>query len=108
MEVVERVMLEDRRHWEASYAGDEQAVALQRRYSYSDRVVRYYWNDARVKAAVEKLMNNLHGRAIPETMLSAYLPAQYRAVRSGVLKPDAEQLILHRIREVAADNAGAC
>jgi D-tagatose-1,6-bisphosphate aldolase subunit GatZ/KbaZ len=107
MEVVERVMRTDRRYWEHHYNGDEQAMALLRRYSYSDRM-RYYWTDPQVREAVEKLVRNLGQEPIPETMLSAYLPAQYRATRAGTLKPHAEQLILHRIRQVLRDYAEAC
>ena len=107
MEVLDRVMLEDRRHWEHYYTGDEQTMRLLRRYSYSDRV-RYYWNKPEVKEAVEKLMLNLRRTAIPETMLSAFLPEQYRAVRAGTLQPDAHSMIIHRIRQVLRAYADAC
>ena len=107
MDVLDRVMLEDRRHWEHHYTGDEHAMRLLRRYSYSDRV-RYYWNHPRVKQAVETLMSNLQQKAIPETMLSAYLPEQYRAVRAGTLRPDAHSIILHRIGTVLRVYASAC
>jgi D-tagatose-1,6-bisphosphate aldolase subunit GatZ/KbaZ len=107
MDVLDRVMTEDRRHWEHHYTGDERAVRLLRRYSYSDRV-RYYWNHPQVKEAVEKLMANLQQTAIPETLLSAYLPEEYRAVRAGKLQPDAHSMIIHRIRQVLRDYASAC
>ena len=107
MEVLDRVMLKDRRHWEHHYIGDERAMHLLRRYSYSDRV-RYYWTEPQVKQAVETLMLNLRQVAIPETMLSAYLPEQYRAVRAGALQPDAHSLIIHRIRQVLRAYADAC
>jgi D-tagatose-1,6-bisphosphate aldolase subunit GatZ/KbaZ len=38
MDVMEQVMLRDRRNWEHHYAGDEEATRLLRRYSYSDRI----------------------------------------------------------------------
>lgn len=107
MDVLERVMLQDRRHWEHHYSGDEQALRLQRRYSYSDRV-RYYWTAPQVEEAVEKLIGNLGQTAIPETMLSAFLPEQYREVRAGTLQPDPHSLIIHRIRQVLRAYAGAC
>ncbi|HUX28795.1 MAG TPA: D-tagatose-bisphosphate aldolase, class II, non-catalytic subunit [Terracidiphilus sp.] len=107
MDVLERVMLEDRRHWEHHYSGDEQARRLQRRYSYSDRV-RYYWTNPQVREAVERLMENLRARTIPETMLSAFLPEQYFAVRAGTLPADAHAIILHRIRTVLRMYAEAC
>jgi D-tagatose-1,6-bisphosphate aldolase subunit GatZ/KbaZ len=107
MDVMEQVMLKDRRNWEHYYAGDERRQRLQRRYSYSDRV-RYYWNHPEAKQAVEKLILNLRQTKIPETMLSAFLPDQYRAVRAGTLEPDAEALVKHRIRQVLGTYAAAC
>jgi D-tagatose-1,6-bisphosphate aldolase subunit GatZ/KbaZ len=107
MDVLERVMLKDSRHWEHHYAGDERAQRLLRRYSYSDRV-RYYWDQPEVKEAVGTLMSNLRKAAIPETMLSFYLPEQYREVRAGRLRPDAHAMILHRIRKVLRAYADAC
>jgi D-tagatose-1,6-bisphosphate aldolase subunit GatZ/KbaZ len=107
MEVLDRVMLEDPRHWEHHYHGDEQAKRLLRRYSYSDRV-RYYWTAPQVKQAVETLMSNLQQKAIPETLISAYLPDEYRAVRAGTLRPDAHSIVIHRIRTVLRVYANAC
>jgi D-tagatose-1,6-bisphosphate aldolase subunit GatZ/KbaZ len=82
-------------------------MRLQRRYSYSDRV-RYYWDQPEVKESVSTLMSNLGQTAIPETMLSFYLPDQYREVRAGTLQPDAHALIIHRIRQVLRTYAAAC
>jgi D-tagatose-1,6-bisphosphate aldolase subunit GatZ/KbaZ len=107
MEVLDRVMLEDPRHWEHHYTGDKQATRLMRRYSYSDRV-RYYWNYPQVKQAVETLISNLQKAAIPETMLCAYLPEQYRAVRAGTLRPNPHSIIIHRVRTVLRVYARAC
>ena len=106
-DVIERVMLDDRRHWEQHYAGDEQTTHLLRRYSYSDRI-RYYWNSPPVKDAVDTLIANLQQVTIPETMLSAFLPDQYRAVRAGTLLASPVPIILHRIREVLKVYADAC
>jgi len=107
MDVLEQVMLDDPRNWEHHYAGDERAKRLLRRYSYSDRL-RYYWNDARVKQSVDTLMANLSEITIPQTMLSAFLPDEYRSARAGNLKLDAHAIILHRIREVIGVYAEAC
>lgn len=107
LEVVEQVMLRDRRNWEQHYAGDARAVHLLLRYSYSDRV-RYYWNNPEIQQAVEHLLSNLSRVEIPETMLSAFLPDQYRAVRAGTLKAEAHALIVHRIRQVLLPYAQAC
>jgi D-tagatose-1,6-bisphosphate aldolase subunit GatZ/KbaZ len=107
LDVLERVMIQDPRHWEHHYTGDEHAMHLLRRYSYSDRV-RYYWNAPAAKEAVEKLLLNLRQVTIPETMLSAYLPEEYLAVRAGTLHPDASSLVIHRIRKVLRAYADAC
>ncbi len=107
MDVLERVMVQDRRHWEHHYSGDERALRLQRRYSYSDRV-RYYWTATQLKEAVEKLMGNLRQTGIPETMLSAFLPEQYRRVRAGTLEPEPHSLVIHHIRRVLKVYVGAC
>jgi len=107
MDVLEQAMLDDPRNWEHHYTGDEHAKRLLRRYSYSDRL-RYYWTDARVKQAVNTLMANLREITIPQTLLSAFLPDQYRSVRAGSLKPEAHSIILHKIREVMSVYAEAC
>lgn len=107
MDVMEQVMLRDPSNWEHHYAGDEKAQRLLRRYSYSDRV-RYYWNDPQAKQAVETLILNLRQTKIPETMLSTFLPEEYRAIRAGALQPDVESLVKHRIRQVLQVYAEAC
>lgn len=107
MDVMEQVMLKDRRNWEHHYGGDEKTQRLLRRYSYSDRV-RYYWNNPDAKRAVDALIHNLRQTRIPETVLGTFLPDQYRAVRSGTLEPDAEALVKHRIRQVLQTYAEAC
>ena len=107
MDVMERVMLKDRRNWEHHYPGDAETQRLLRRYSYSDRV-RYYWNDPDATRAVDTLILNLRQTRIPETVLSTFLPDQYRAVRAGMLEPDAEALVKHRIRQVLQTYSDAC
>jgi D-tagatose-1,6-bisphosphate aldolase subunit GatZ/KbaZ len=107
IDVLERVMRKDPRHWEHHYTGDERSLRLQLRYSYSDRV-RYYWNQPEVEESLKTLMSNLRQTAIPETLLSLFLPEQYRAVRAGTLQPDAHALIIHRIRQVLRNYASAC
>lgn len=107
MDVLERVMREQPRNWEDHYKGDERSMCLQRRYSYSDRV-RYYWDQPDVAESVRTLMSNLGRMEIPETMISFYLPEQYREVRAGRLKPGAHEMIIHRIRQALRPYADAC
>ena len=105
--VMEHVMLEDPQHWKHHYSGDEQTIKLLRRYSYSDRV-RYYWTKPQAVAAVDTLLRNLRETTIPETVLSAYLPDVYRAVRAGELRSDPLEMVKHRIRSVLSGYAAAC
>jgi D-tagatose-1,6-bisphosphate aldolase subunit GatZ/KbaZ len=57
---------------------------------------------------VETLLANLRSVAIPETMLSGFLPDAYEAVRAGRLAPDAHSLILFSIRRALQPYAAAC
>lgn len=107
VQALEQAMIADPRHWEQHYAGDENTKRLLRRYSYSDRV-RYYWTNPLVSHAVDTLMANMKERIIPETMLSAYLPEEYAAVRQGELEPHAQPIVRHRIRAVLQVYANAC
>ncbi|MBN3753299.1 D-tagatose-bisphosphate aldolase, class II, non-catalytic subunit [Paraburkholderia sp. Tr-20389] len=106
-QIVETVMLARPGHWEKYYHGDEQENRLLRTYSYSDRV-RYYWADPEIDAAVNKLISNLTGVAIPENVLSRYLPEQYWQFRRGALDATPMSLIQSRIREVIGVYAAAC
>jgi D-tagatose-1,6-bisphosphate aldolase subunit GatZ/KbaZ len=107
VDVLERVMLDKPSNWQHHYTGDGQTEHLMRRFSYSDRV-RYYWHEPRVKEAVNVLMANLGRTSIPETLLSCFLPDEYRALRAGTLQSDAHSLIIHRIRGVLRPYAAAC
>jgi D-tagatose-1,6-bisphosphate aldolase subunit GatZ/KbaZ len=107
LDVLERVMLDKPANWQHHYSGNAPTEHLLRRYSYSDRV-RYYWHEPRVKEAVDVLMANLGDDSISETLLSCFLPDEYRAVRAGTLQPDAHSIIIHRIRGVLRSYAAAC
>jgi D-tagatose-1,6-bisphosphate aldolase subunit GatZ/KbaZ len=97
--VVEARMLDEPDQWQHYYTGTAEEQAIARRYSYSDRM-RYYWPDTAIEAAVERLLRSLTHRHIPDPLLSAYLPAQYTRVRSGVLLPEPRELVMDRIRDV--------
>ncbi len=107
MGVLEQAMLDNPQHWKHHYSGDARTMRLLRRYSYSDRV-RYYWAVPEVRDAVAQLDGNLKETGIPETMLSAYLPRQYKAVRSGRLRPEARAIAIDRIRDAIRPYAEAC
>ena len=101
LEVLERAMLSDASHWRKYYHGSELEQSLKRRYSYSDRV-RYYWARPEVEAAVQALLQRLEQNPPPLTLLSQYLPSQYRKVRQGSLSNTPVELIYDRITETIA------
>lgn len=107
VEVAERRMLADPRWWQGYYHGGDDERRLARRYSYSDRI-RYYWPDAEVVAAQDRLLANLSRYGIPLPMISAYLPGQYDRVRHGALTTDPAALAVDRVRDVLRAYAYAC
>jgi D-tagatose-1,6-bisphosphate aldolase subunit GatZ/KbaZ len=103
---LEAAMLENPSHWEKHYSGDARAQALARRFSFSDRI-RYYWSTSRVETAFESLMNNLSEKPVPLTLLSQYLPGQYKKIRLGRIKKQPRELLLGRVMDVLDDYAFA-
>jgi D-tagatose-1,6-bisphosphate aldolase subunit GatZ/KbaZ len=106
-EALETAMLHNPVHWQPYYHGEEADLRVARTYSYSDRS-RYYWPDPEVHAELERLVGNLSAHHPPLTLLSQYLPAQYEAVRAGVLENLPSALIEHRIRGVLGVYSAAC
>jgi D-tagatose-1,6-bisphosphate aldolase subunit GatZ/KbaZ len=105
--VLDKAMLDHPEHWRPYYHGDETELTLARAFSYSDRC-RYYWPLPEVRDALGRLLRNLGEHPIPETLLSQYMPAQYRAVLSGTVTSRPDALIRHRIVGVIGAYAGAC
>jgi D-tagatose-1,6-bisphosphate aldolase subunit GatZ/KbaZ len=106
-EALEAAMLENPVHWKSYYHGEEHALRIGRKYSYSDRA-RYYWPQPAVAAALRKLLSNLTTYTAPVSLLSQYLPKQADAVREGALANEPAQLIRHEILEVLEHYAYAC
>jgi len=69
---MERLMLKHTGDWAGHYHGSDEAIRLQLRYSYSDRI-RYYWGYPEAVGAVQKLTDTLNGREIPPTLASQFL-----------------------------------
>jgi D-tagatose-1,6-bisphosphate aldolase subunit GatZ/KbaZ len=107
MQVLDEVMLAKPDHWRKHYHGSKEEQRLLRRYALSDRC-RYYWGEAPVVAAMERLFANLRRRVIPLPLLSQYLPDQYLEVLQGRLTSDPQALVEHRIGLVLAQYARAC
>ncbi len=86
-------------YWIQHYHGSEREKRISRIYSFSDRI-RYYWTNAKVKDSVKKLIRNLESKDIPLTLLSQFLPNQYKAIREGLIENNINYIILNRIEEV--------
>ena len=95
-EILDRAMLLKPEYWQGYY--EEQAPSFQRRYSFFDRQ-RYYWSEQSVSESLELLLSNLRTVGIPLSLLSQYLPEQYRKVREGIISRDPEDLIRDRIMD---------
>jgi D-tagatose-1,6-bisphosphate aldolase subunit GatZ/KbaZ len=106
-DVIEETMRREPKDWQPYYAGSAEEQKLLRRYSYSDRV-RYYWHRPEIAAAVDRLVANLSGVKIPESMLSRYLPEQYLRLREGEISGDPVALIVDKVRDVLRMYAAAC
>ncbi len=102
MQVVDTVMRNRPEYWEKYYPGEEFKRAFARKYSLFDRI-RYYMPDRTVKTAFNKLINNLKGKTIPLSLLSQFMPGQYRKIRNGLLVNDPEELLRDKIINVIAD-----
>ncbi len=107
IDAMEQVMLARPADWQPYYGGpvDEQRVA--RHFSYSDRI-RYYWPQPQARAAVDRLLLALQDVALPQTLMSQYLPHLYERVRSGALMAEPRALIIESIKDVLRTYAAAC
>ncbi len=106
-EVLDQAMLREPAYWRSYYHGDESQPRLARAYSYSDRC-RYYWHEADVRAEVETLLDNLTTHSMPLTLISQYLPQEYRAIRAGQISKEPEAIIRYHIQLVLRTYAAAC
>ena len=106
-EIIEQAMLREPKDWAEHYDGTAEEQKLLRRFSYSDRI-RYYWNQPLVLDAVALLLRNLEKQPIPETLISAYLPEQYRRLRLELPSLSPEDLVFDRIRQTLEPYADAC
>lgn len=106
-QTMEDVMQAVPANWERYYEGTDAERALQRHFSYSDRI-RYYWPQPDAEAAVAELFALLEGKTLPETLIGQYLGARYAAVRGGTLKAQAEPLALAAVEAMMQDYLSAC
>jgi D-tagatose-1,6-bisphosphate aldolase subunit GatZ/KbaZ len=106
-ETMERVMLAAPENWAKYYEGSDAELALQRHFSYSDRM-RYFWPQRDAEAAVERLFEVLGDTELPETLIGQYLGARYEAVRNADLAPTARSLVLASVESLMQDYISAC
>lgn len=99
IDIIDKIMVANPKHWQRHYHGEDNAVRIARRYSYSDRV-RYYWVHPEIEEALNLLLRNLTEAEIPLPLLSQFLPDQYEAVRCGLIENTPLELIHHKIMEV--------
>jgi len=100
--VLDEAMVRNPINWINNYHGDEFELQFKRKYSYSDRC-RYYMPVKEVNDAFEKMIENLSNVKIPLTIISQYMPCEYRLIRSKRLSSDPKALILNKIGECLDD-----
>jgi D-tagatose-1,6-bisphosphate aldolase subunit GatZ/KbaZ len=106
-ERLDEAMLANPIYWQKYYQGDDQALYLSRKYSFSDRS-RYYWPVPEVQSALSRLLQNVEEQPLPLTLLSQYLPVQYARIRGGEITNDPRAILLDKVRNVLADYSYAC
>lgn len=102
IETLEEAMFKNPENWERYYHGTESDKRLARKYSYSDRC-RYYLTLPEVQDSIKTLVYNLKSVDIPLTLVSQYLPVQYRKIRYGQLKNDPEALLKDKVVNLIDD-----
>jgi D-tagatose-1,6-bisphosphate aldolase subunit GatZ/KbaZ len=107
VEVLNRSMLDKPGHWQKHYQGTHDEQRVLRQFAFSDRC-RYYWGDAAVDAALQRLIGNLNAIELPLTLTAQYLPEQYPDVMQGLLPANAVALAEHKVTQLLAQYARAC
>lgn len=104
---MEKLMLSEPANWSRYYEGSESERFAQRHFSYSDRI-RYYWPHPVAREAVDRLLERFGEAAIPETLVSQYLPRCYESVRDGHIKATPHALLIASVRAALEPYSAAC
>lgn len=100
-QVMEKLMLENPGYWQNHYAGDPDALRLQRHFGYADRI-RYYWPAPEANRAVAGLIGDLAGLTVAHPLIEQYF-ARSVIERAETLRPIAENwakaLVLAQIQQ---------
>jgi len=100
IELLESIMLENPNNWSKHYHGNNHDLWIKRKYSFSDRS-RYYMPDYRIESAIKVLFENT--KDAPYSVLSQFMPIQYRKVREGLLPYLPESWVKDVVCEVLSD-----
>lgn len=95
---LEKTMAEKPGQWKKYYHGSAAEQRFDCIYSLSDRQ-RYYSAEPAVRDALERMLTHLRETAIPETLLSQYMPLQFRKVRAGAIQNEVDALITDYIEQ---------
>jgi D-tagatose-1,6-bisphosphate aldolase subunit GatZ/KbaZ len=107
LETIDEIMINERGFWEKYYTGDEFDQKIARKYSLSDRI-RYYWTNPKINNALNIMLTNLKEKPIPLSLVSQYLPNQYKHIRDGKLINEPISMISDHIGEILAGYRFAC
>jgi D-tagatose-1,6-bisphosphate aldolase subunit GatZ/KbaZ len=94
-------------NWQRYYHASGPALEVQLQYSLSDRI-RYYWPDAQIAAAQDRLFANLRETPPSLPLISQYLPLAYAALRDGTTMLDPVDLVVAHIGATLDIYHGAC
>lgn len=106
-QTIESAMLENPTHWQNHYGGTLKNQKISRSYSFSDRV-RYYWNVPIVEKAFTQMLSNFSHKPLPLSLLSQYLPSQYKKIREKHFTNSAHNIITGQIMDVLSNYQDAC
>lgn len=104
---LDEVMRDNPSYWQNYYLSNESMKKFSRQYSLSDRI-RYYWQEKRVQASLDHLFNNLQSIEIPLSLISQFLPEQYRRIRSCKFDNNPNSIIHYSILKVLEVYNFAC
>lgn len=102
IETLDSIMVQKPYNWIKYYHGDEWNKRFSRKYSMSDRC-RYYLPEPEVKNSIKRLISNLENTDIPLTLISQFMPAQYKKIRKGKLLNNPKALLKDKIMTVLDD-----
>ncbi len=106
IEVLDMEMIENPSNWQKHYHGKEKKIQFDRKYSFLDRS-RYYYSSDEVERAIKKLITNLKLKEMPLTLISQYLPTQYKHLRSGLINNNPTDFIIDNVIDVLDDYSQA-